>query len=133
MDSLIHQVASCMTNIDTACSAAAIADHHRKLLSNIADAELPTSCAAGQKLPTSGNVFITMTDKHKADIVPVAKDLADLGFGILATEVCSMPLQSRTASVKTGVSSGTRLCSQSWRCAPLTAVEQSVLTDDVWQ
>lgn len=31
--------------------------------------------AAGQKLPTSGNVFITMIDKYKEAIVPVAKQL----------------------------------------------------------
>lgn len=43
--------------------------------------------AAGQRLPTSGNVFITMTDKCKPDIVPVAKQLSELGFGIFATEV----------------------------------------------
>ncbi len=43
--------------------------------------------AAGQRLPTSGNVFITMTDPTKADIVPIAKMLSELGFGILATQV----------------------------------------------
>ena len=47
--------------------------------------------AAGQRLPTSGNVFITMTDKCKPDIVPVAKQLSDLGFGIYATEVGVLP------------------------------------------
>ena len=47
--------------------------------------------AAGQQLPTGGNVFITMTDKCKPDIVPVAKQLSELGFGIYATEVGGMP------------------------------------------
>jgi carbamoyl-phosphate synthase large subunit len=47
--------------------------------------------AAGQRLPTGGNVFITMTDKCKPDIVPVAKQLSDLGFGIYATEVSVLP------------------------------------------
>lgn len=31
------------------------------------------SIAAGLKLPTSGNVFITMIDKFKDEIVPVGK------------------------------------------------------------
>ena len=31
--------------------------------------------SAGQKLPTSGNVFVSMTDKFKEAIVPIAKEL----------------------------------------------------------
>lgn len=31
--------------------------------------------AAGQKLPASGNVFVSMTDKYKEAIVPIAKEL----------------------------------------------------------
>ena len=31
--------------------------------------------AAGQKLPTKGNVFVSMTDKYKEAIVPIAKEL----------------------------------------------------------
>ena len=31
--------------------------------------------AAGQKLPTSGGVFITVMDQHKDAMVPIAKDL----------------------------------------------------------
>ena len=41
--------------------------------------------AAGQRLPQSGNVFITMMDKYKDAAVPIAQDLQALGFGILAT------------------------------------------------
>lgn len=41
--------------------------------------------AAGQRLPTSGSVFITMMDKYKEGVVPIAKDLQELGFNILAT------------------------------------------------
>jgi carbamoyl-phosphate synthase large subunit len=41
--------------------------------------------AAGSALPTSGTVFISMTDKYKADVVPVARSLAELGYGIIAT------------------------------------------------
>ncbi|KAK9816811.1 hypothetical protein WJX72_005323 [[Myrmecia] bisecta] len=41
--------------------------------------------AAGQRLPSEGGVFISMTDKYKAAIVPIAKDLEALGFKVLAT------------------------------------------------
>ncbi|KAI8463160.1 MAG: hypothetical protein J3K34DRAFT_527209 [Monoraphidium minutum] len=41
--------------------------------------------AAGQKLPKSGKVFISMTDKYKPFIVPVAQELVSLGFTIVAT------------------------------------------------
>jgi len=42
--------------------------------------------AAGQKLPRSGNVLITVVDRDKDGIVDVAKQLAKLGFTIVATE-----------------------------------------------
>ena len=41
--------------------------------------------AAGQKLPKSGNVFISVKDADKKKIVPIAKKLIELGFKILAT------------------------------------------------
>ena len=41
--------------------------------------------AAGQRLPLSGTVFISMQDKYKEAIVPAAKKLAELGYGIVAT------------------------------------------------
>jgi len=42
--------------------------------------------AAGQKLPLKGNVFVSVKNKDKRDIVFVVKKLEDLGFGIIATE-----------------------------------------------
>jgi carbamoyl-phosphate synthase large subunit len=42
--------------------------------------------AAGQKLPLKGNVFISVKNKDKRDIVFVVKKLEDMGFGIIATE-----------------------------------------------
>lgn len=41
--------------------------------------------AAGQKLPKTGKVFLSMSDKHKQDIIPIARDLGNLGFGLVAT------------------------------------------------
>lgn len=40
---------------------------------------------AGQKLPMSGKVFISMADKYKADAVGIAKQLTDMGYGVVAT------------------------------------------------
>ncbi|MEM0215738.1 MAG: carbamoyl-phosphate synthase large subunit [Archaeoglobaceae archaeon] len=42
--------------------------------------------AAGMKLPTKGNVLISVKDKDKPKIVPIAKKLSEFGFKIFATE-----------------------------------------------
>jgi carbamoyl-phosphate synthase large subunit len=42
--------------------------------------------SVGMKLPLKGNVLITVADKDKKDVIPIAKKLADLGFNIYATE-----------------------------------------------
>ncbi len=42
--------------------------------------------AAGSRLPTSGNVFISVRDSDKKALTPVAKALVDMGFAVLATE-----------------------------------------------
>jgi carbamoyl-phosphate synthase large subunit len=49
--------------------------------------------AAGQKIPTEGSVLISIRKGDRAAIVPVAKDLADLGFKILATQGTARHLQ----------------------------------------
>jgi len=41
--------------------------------------------AAGQPLPRSGKVFISVKDADKAKTVPIARALHSMGFGILAT------------------------------------------------
>ena len=40
-----------------------------------AKAYAKAAIAGGQKLPAKGNVFITMTDKYKPAIVPIAQQL----------------------------------------------------------
>jgi carbamoyl-phosphate synthase large subunit len=42
--------------------------------------------AAGVRLPTSGNVLLTVSDKDKEALVPIAKKLRKLGLTIFATE-----------------------------------------------
>jgi len=42
--------------------------------------------SAGTKLPVEGNVLVTVTDKDKEELLPLAAKLVQLGFKILATE-----------------------------------------------
>ncbi len=42
--------------------------------------------AANQKLPLSGTVFVSMSDREKVEIVPVVQQFIDLGFKVIATE-----------------------------------------------
>ncbi|MEW5910123.1 MAG: carbamoyl-phosphate synthase large subunit [Thermodesulfobacteriota bacterium] len=50
---------------------------------------------AGQSLPVSGNVFISVKDRDKASVIPVAKRFVALGFEILATSGTSRFLTER--------------------------------------
>ena len=49
--------------------------------------------AAGGALPTKGRIFISVNSRDKADIVPVAKTLAECGFEIIATDGTFKELQ----------------------------------------
>jgi carbamoyl-phosphate synthase large subunit len=41
--------------------------------------------AANQRLPMTGTVFVSMSDRDKAAVVPVVQDLVNLGFNLVAT------------------------------------------------
>ncbi|MEM8603089.1 MAG: carbamoyl-phosphate synthase large subunit [Cyanobacteria bacterium P01_H01_bin.121] len=56
--------------------------------------------AASQKLPTEGTVFISVSDREKEPIVPVAQILAELGFKILATAGTCKALEAKGLSVE---------------------------------
>ncbi len=64
--------------------------------------------ATGFKMPTSGSVFISVHDHHKAGIVDVARSLSNLGFRILATSGTAAYLNGLgiTAAVVNKVSEG---------------------------
>ena len=49
---------------------------------------------ASQRLPRSGTVFISMNDRDKEAVVPVAQALADLGFQLVATSGTQAVLQA---------------------------------------
>ena len=40
---------------------------------------------AGNKIPKKGNVFISVNKKDKLEIIPIARDLDEMGFNIIAT------------------------------------------------
>ena len=56
--------------------------------------------AAGQKLPVKGNVFISVKNQDKRNIVFVAKKLADLGFKIMATPGTAEALKNNDVDVE---------------------------------
>ncbi len=56
--------------------------------------------AASQHLPLTGNVFISVKDQDKRNIIFLAKQLRDLGFGILATAGTARVLQQNDIAVK---------------------------------
>ncbi len=52
---------------------------------NFARAFYKAQLACGLDLPLEGNVFISVKDSDKDNVLDVAKKIADLGFGIIAT------------------------------------------------
>lgn len=52
---------------------------------DFAQAFAKSQLAAGTMLPTSGTVFLSVKDADKSDLVPIARELAELGFDMIAT------------------------------------------------
>src|SRR5437660_9774441 len=52
---------------------------------NFGEAFAKAQLAAGQKLPTEGAVFISVTDHDKLHVAPVARKFVDMGFKLVAT------------------------------------------------
>jgi carbamoyl-phosphate synthase large subunit len=48
----------------------------------------------GHKLPTSGTAFLSVNDNDKQNLVPIARDLAELGFRLLATSGTAASLRA---------------------------------------
>ena len=63
-------------------------------------AYIKSQIAAGQNLPKKGNVFISVADKDKKEIVPIAKKLIDLGFNLYATVGTANVLESNDIPVR---------------------------------
>ncbi len=54
---------------------------------------LKSQIAAGNELPTAGNVFVSVRDSDKQSIIPLVKQLQQLGFTIYATQGTSTVLR----------------------------------------
>jgi len=64
------------------------------IASNFGHAFAKAQLAAGQRLPRSGTVFISVSDRDKRHVAALARDLASLGFRILATRGTASALRS---------------------------------------
>ncbi len=57
--------------------------------------------AADGELPVSGGVFITVNDRDKVTVVPIARRLHELGFAVYATEGTAKHLRMRGIPAQT--------------------------------
>jgi carbamoyl-phosphate synthase large subunit len=64
--------------------------------------------AANMPLPTSGTIFISVTDSDKAEIVPIARQFSEMGFQLVATSGTAAALNAAglTATVINKVREG---------------------------
>src|ERR1019366_5109418 len=75
---------------------------------NFGEAFAKAQLAAGQKLPTQGTVFISVTDHDKPGVVEVARRFVDMGFKLVATHGTADKLEEaglivdRVSKVKEG-------------------------------
>ena len=56
--------------------------------------------AASQKIPTEGTVFVSMNDRDKQAVVPIVKELRELGFTIVATAGTRQVLRQQDVDVE---------------------------------
>ena len=55
--------------------------------------------AAGTRLPVEGKIFVSVNDRDKTKILPIARKLAEMGFSIIATKGTARFLVSRGINV----------------------------------
>jgi carbamoyl-phosphate synthase large subunit len=67
---------------------------------NFGAAFLKAQLGAGQNLPAEGNVFVSVKNKDKRNVVFIAKKLSDLGFRICATRGTGKVLANNGIEVK---------------------------------
>jgi carbamoyl-phosphate synthase large subunit len=68
--------------------------------SSFARAFLKAQLGAGQRLPKSGTVFISLKDKDKPAMVPAARRLLEMGFDIVATPGTASFLRNQGLDVR---------------------------------
>jgi len=57
--------------------------------------------AAGNDLPLRGSVFVSVNDRDKANLAPIARELSELGFHLLGTRGTAAYLRERGLQVQT--------------------------------
>jgi carbamoyl-phosphate synthase large subunit len=67
---------------------------------DFAQAFAKSQIAAGNVLPTEGRVFLSVKDSDKESLIPIAKELADLGFNLVATGGTCTKLQEAGLKVE---------------------------------
>ncbi len=65
-----------------------------------AEAYAKAQLGAGDEIPTSGKVFISVRDFDKENLLPVAQDLVELGFELVATRGTAKYLKSQGMDVQ---------------------------------
>ncbi len=60
---------------------------------DFSNAYIKSQIAAGQNLPRRGNVFISVRDRDKRQVILIAKKLHELGFALLASSGTAVSLQ----------------------------------------
>jgi carbamoyl-phosphate synthase large subunit len=67
---------------------------------NFGEAFAKAQTAAGQKLPTQGTVFISVTDHDKPNVTEVSRKFVDMGFKLVATAGTADVLESAGMTVE---------------------------------
>jgi carbamoyl-phosphate synthase large subunit len=67
---------------------------------NFGEAFAKAQLAAGQKLPTQGMVFISVTDHDKPHVADVARKFVDMGFKVVATAGTADIIEAASMSVE---------------------------------
>jgi carbamoyl-phosphate synthase large subunit len=67
---------------------------------DFAQAFAKSQLAAGNVLPTEGKVFLSVKDSDKEALIPLAKDLAEMGFNLVATGGTCTRLQNAGLDVE---------------------------------
>ena len=57
---------------------------------------------AGERLPLTGTVFVSMSDRDKTAAVSVVKEFIDLGFTVMATLGTRQVLQEQGLNIESG-------------------------------
>ena len=68
---------------------------------NFGEAFAKAQLSAGTPLPGKGTVFISVNDRYKSEIIPVARRFADLGFELVGTRGTARTLQNAGLNCRT--------------------------------